>query len=238
MRFQKHVRNLGRLKRVGAISLVVGAWLGSTWAASTPAIAHPHVYIDVALEIVIKNGTILGVRHVWTFDDFYSASAVDGLDTNKDGVLTRQELHELAKTNMEGLKEFNYFTFASLAGAEQKVADPKLEDSFHEFKDSKLSLTFFLPLANPILMDAKGISFAVYDPSFFIAFEIKSDARVTLNADAPKSCKLVMGGPKAGPSGTATDDATKLGESFFSALGGGNYGLTLAKSVSVDCGKS
>ena len=29
---------------------------------------------------------IIGIRHAWTFDEFYTAMAVEGLDANKDGV--------------------------------------------------------------------------------------------------------------------------------------------------------
>jgi ABC-type uncharacterized transport system substrate-binding protein len=204
------------------------ALLGTTTAVH----AHPHVYIEVALEIVIEGGVLKAIKHVWTFDDFYSASAVDGLDTNKDGIYTREELAELTKTNVEGLKEFNYFTFPTLAGAEQKVADPVLAESYHAFKDGKLTLHFTVPLAQPILAEAKGIELTVHDPSFFIAFEIKDDKRVTLSATAPKDCTLAVGKPKSDGS-----DQSRLNESFFSALGGGNFGITFAKPITITCGK-
>jgi ABC-type uncharacterized transport system substrate-binding protein len=35
---------------------------------------------------------IVGIRHAWTFDEFYSAMAVQGLDTNGDGVYSAEEL--------------------------------------------------------------------------------------------------------------------------------------------------
>ena len=60
---------------------------------------------------MFDKGAITGIDQVWFFDEFYTAMAVEGLDTNKDGKYSREELHELAKTNMEGLKEFGYFTF-------------------------------------------------------------------------------------------------------------------------------
>ena len=49
--------------------------------------------------------------HKWMFDEFYTAMAIEGLDKNKDGVYDREELAELAKVNIEGLKDFAYFTF-------------------------------------------------------------------------------------------------------------------------------
>ena len=40
--------------------------------------------------------------------------AIEGLDKNGDGKYDRQELSELAQVNIDGLKEFNYFTVAKL----------------------------------------------------------------------------------------------------------------------------
>ena len=41
------------------------------------------------------NHQITGIRHAWTFDEFYSAMAVQGLDTNGDGVFSAEELKPL-----------------------------------------------------------------------------------------------------------------------------------------------
>lgn len=85
--------------------------------------AHPHVWVSVETTVVYQNGSFTGVKQRWLFDEFYSAQAIEGLDTNRDGKLDRAELAELAKVNMEGLKEFDYFTFPTLAGQPLKVGD-------------------------------------------------------------------------------------------------------------------
>lgn len=90
----------------------------------SPAYAHPHVWVSVETTVQAERGAFTGLRQRWTFDEFYSSMAIEGLDTNKDGVLDRQELAELAKVNMEGLKEFAYFTFAQLAGQKLGFSEP------------------------------------------------------------------------------------------------------------------
>ena len=76
-----------------------------------PAAAHPHVWATVRTEIVFgPDHRITGIRHAWTFDEFYTAMAVEGLDTNKDGVFSKEELAPLAKINVEfaqGLRLFH-----------------------------------------------------------------------------------------------------------------------------------
>ena len=92
-------------------------------AASGAANAHPHVWVAVRSEVVFApNGKIIGLRHAWEFDEMYSAFAVQGL--GKDGKPpTREELAPLAKTNVESLAEFEFFTFAKQAGAKVKFKD-------------------------------------------------------------------------------------------------------------------
>ena len=96
-------------------------WLGAGLAgffalASAPVAAHPHVWVTVETTVLFDGGSISGLRHKWTFDELYSSMAIQDLDTNKDGRYSREELAELAKVNIDGLKEFQFFTHASLGG--------------------------------------------------------------------------------------------------------------------------
>ena len=93
-------------------------------AAAGPTQAHPHVWVNVHTTVLYDNGTISGFRHAWTFDEYYSAMAIEGLDTDKDGKYSREELAELAKVNIEGLKEFGYFTVPHLGTEELAVTAP------------------------------------------------------------------------------------------------------------------
>jgi ABC-type uncharacterized transport system substrate-binding protein len=93
--------------------------------AASGALAHPHVWIAVESTVVYENGTITGLAQKWIFDDFYTASAIQGLDSNNDGNYDRSELAELADANIEGLKEFDYFTYANLAGQPIEFGAPK-----------------------------------------------------------------------------------------------------------------
>jgi ABC-type uncharacterized transport system substrate-binding protein len=106
------------------------AAIGSTAALlvlAAPSVvrAHPHVWIAVESTILYENGAITGLAQRWIFDEFYTVSAVQGLDANNDGSYDRAELAELAQLNIDGLKEFEYFTFANLAGQPLGFDQPK-----------------------------------------------------------------------------------------------------------------
>jgi ABC-type uncharacterized transport system substrate-binding protein len=197
--------------------------------SALPARAHPHVFVTTSAIVQIEGGTITAIDHIWTFDEFYTAMAIEGLDTNKDGKYSREELAELAKTNMDGLKDFNYFTYPRLGEADLKVGAPT---SYHlEHKDGVLALYFRLPLEKPVLTDATGgFNFAIYDPSYFIGFDMAQKDPVKLGPGAPKTCKVEVGVPKE-----QAADAQKLGESFFQQFGSSNVGFGLAKSAFVKC---
>lgn len=113
-------------KRAARKSMAGAALVGAALAlGATAAGAHPHVWVTTETTVLYENGTITGLRQKWSFDDFYTAMALQGLDTNNDGVYDRSELTELAKINMEGLKEFDYFTTAKLQTEKLKFEAPK-----------------------------------------------------------------------------------------------------------------
>jgi ABC-type uncharacterized transport system substrate-binding protein len=162
-----------------------------------PAWAHPHIWIVVETVVLYDKGTFAGVRHKWTFDEYYGSMAVDGLDKNKDGKYDREELAELAKVNIEGLKDFGYFTFPTLG--EQKLDLGEVRDYWLEHKDGALSLHFTLPFAKPVLAEAKGLTIRVSDPTYFIAFEFAKTDPVKMSEGAPKGCVARLGVPGEKP---------------------------------------
>lgn len=105
---------------MAALALVLPTML----AQLMPAAAHPHIWVNVRTTVLYANGTIVGFRHAWSFDEYYTAMAIDGLDVDKDGKYTREELAELAKVNVEALKEFGYFTFPRLKEQPLPVSAP------------------------------------------------------------------------------------------------------------------
>ena len=82
--------------------------------------AHPHVWVTMHTELLYApDGKITGVRHAWAFDDMFSAFATQGLDTKEKGKFSREDLAPLAKVNIESLKEYDYFTYATADGVKK-----------------------------------------------------------------------------------------------------------------------
>ena len=196
--------------------------------------AHPHVWVTVEATVPYENGTITGLQEAWTFDEFYTQQAIEGLDANRDGKYDRQELAELAKVNIDGLKEFNYFTYAKLGAGDLKFKPPV--DYWLEHTDKGiLKLHFTLPLEQPVQANTDGFTFQVHDPSYFIAFDLAKDNPVKLGAHAPAGCAAAVNEPAE----EADSQTQQLNQAFSSALGAGDatFGGS-TKTVAVRCHKS
>jgi ABC-type uncharacterized transport system substrate-binding protein len=164
-------------------------------ATCAVASAHPHVWVTMKAQVVYApDGSVTGVRHSWTFDDMFSVFATQGIDTKTKGEFTRDELKPLAQTNVESLKDFDYFTYAKSNGKKLEFAEP-LGDYYLDYdsKETVLTLHFTLPLKKPL--KAKEVTVEVFDPSYFVDFSFVKDDPVGL-IGAPPACKVSSELPK------------------------------------------
>jgi ABC-type uncharacterized transport system substrate-binding protein len=114
--------------------------------------------------VYAPDGSITGVRHHWAFDDMFSAFATQGMEAKEKGKFTREELAPLAKVNVESLKEYDYFTYATADGKKAELTEPA-PDYWLDFNDSILTLPFKTQIK------AKELKVEVYDPTIFVDFE-------------------------------------------------------------------
>jgi ABC-type uncharacterized transport system substrate-binding protein len=189
------------------------------------AIAHPHVWIKVASEIVYEaDGSIKGIRHAWTFDDMFTTYALQGLHTKIEGVYSREELAPLAQTNIKSLKDADYFTFAEADGKEQKLAEPT--DYYFEYKSEALVLHFTLPFEAPL--KTRQLTLEIFDPDYFIEFSLREEEPITL-VGAPVACTMTIHNP------TDDESTEKLKGGNPSGDANNSFGAAFADQIRVEC---
>ena len=119
----------------------------------------------------------------WTFDDGYAQMALDGLDTDGDGVYSATELEALTRENMDSLKDYDYFLHAFADGKPLRIQPAK--DPGQIYSNDRLKLYFTVPLETPIDPKKNDFYYRIYDPEFFIAMDYIKDEPVTAQgADA------------------------------------------------------
>lgn len=203
----------------------------SLFLLTTPALAHPHVWVTMKEELLYStDGALTGIRHAWTFDETFSAFATQGLHAKTKGRFTREELQPLAQTNVELLKEYRYFTFARIDGKKQKDAFGDPVDYWLEYNPAKTELTLHLtmPVRSPAA--AKQLVIEVYDPEFFVDFGLADDNPVKL-VNPPENCSVSVEKPHD-PSFTST---TKLSQLFVTSEANVGMGMNFANKISVQC---
>lgn len=211
-----------RLRVAALLTLAAIAIAG----APSPASAHPHVWVVAKSELVYgADGSVTGVRHAWTFDEMFSTFALQGLETKAKGVYTREELAPLAKTNVESLKEFDFFTFVKADGKKEKFEEPT--DYYLAFENNALVLHVTLALKAPV--KAKNIELEVFDPTYFVDFQFADENPIKLSG-APPACAAKVERP--------ADNAPakkKLSEDMFATGDNSNYGAIYASKIHVTC---
>ncbi len=194
-------------------------------AFALPARAHPHVWVKSTSDLVYApDGSVTGIRQHWVFDDMFTAFAVQGLESKEKGKFTRAELAPLAKVNVDSLKEYDYFTFATVDGKKAELTDPT-PDYWLDYKDEVLTLNFTLPFKQPV--KAKDLKIEIYDPTYFIDFELAKDKPVHL-VGAPAQCKLTTELPRE----LTYAEGKKLSDNPEAAA---NWGSFFANKIMVKC---
>lgn len=155
--------------------------------------AHPHIWIDGALELVFnQQGQASVVRQRWLFDELFSTYALQGMPRDKTGQVPSAELEKITSEWMTALAdpESHFFTKITFGGKPLALGAPLNARSTWDPKSSQLVLSFELPLASPVKIDAAGIEIDIQDPSYFVSFEYKGGVRAFKGIDVPAQCKL------------------------------------------------
>ncbi len=194
-----------------------------------PLQAHPHAWIDLKTKLTFNDqGRLTGLRLHWVFDDFYSLYTIEALDPDKDGKISKKKIMDLAKTNLNNLVEYDYFTEIKINGEVMEFG--KVNESDSTFADNRLSMTFTLPLAKPVDPIGKKVSYVVFDPTYYIEVVHERENAISLSDKAPKNCHTVLREP------TPTVEMTMLAASLDKTENAGNtLGRVFAQTVSLTC---
>jgi polyphosphate kinase len=149
---------------------------GLILAGAGPAVAHPHVWIDARIEVILNDlNQATGVRISWTYDDLYSLFVIGdkGLDPDWDGVLTPGEEASLAGFDMNWDPGFPGDTYALLGEVALPLSRPR--DWTAGYEGGKITTTHLRSFDAPVPVGEVPLILQVYDPGYYVAYAIPFD---------------------------------------------------------------
>jgi ABC-type uncharacterized transport system substrate-binding protein len=149
--------------------------------------AHPHIFIEEHMEVLFDQENVSGVRLTWSFDELYSSTLRSDYTDTKKGPITAKDVKNLHDHSFVNLATVHYFTTATLDGQPVALGEPKGFSARFD-ADDKAIFSFVLPLAAPKPKGKSVLDIAVFDPEYYVDFELAADSAVkTTGGDALKA---------------------------------------------------
>ena len=187
-----------------------------------PAAAHPHVWIDLRGTVVLDaKGHITAIEQEWLFDPFYTIFATEGLSVE-------EALTSLARENLKNLQPHGYFTEVRADGAKAPLGTVSVFES--ELRGGRLWMRFMVPLVTAIDPIKQALTYAIFDPTYYIEILHLEDDVVAFRGADTAGCSGLIIPP------TPTMDAVMLARAMDrdaepdTALGG-----IFAERVEISC---
>jgi ABC-type uncharacterized transport system substrate-binding protein len=152
------------LQESARIGLAV-AWL--LIGGPGPAAAHPHVFVDYSVTLVLAGDSLDGIRLTWTFDDLFSGFILQEFDRDRNQLLSPDETRQIEQKHLPEFHRVSYFTTVSVNGK------PTAIQAARGFRASAakgiVTYEFVLPI-KASLAATTALEVVIDDPVYYIAY--------------------------------------------------------------------
>jgi ABC-type uncharacterized transport system substrate-binding protein len=149
-------------------SCLIGAALLAASLPAGPARAHPHVFIEHTVTLVMKDGAPEGLRFSWVFDEMFSATLRSTFVKGKPDKLSKETVAEIEKRAFANLATYGYFIDLKINDESVKVGTVTGFDVM--FANGRAIYQFVVPLTAPKTQAKNAIQISVFDPEYYIDY--------------------------------------------------------------------
>lgn len=168
--------------------------------------AHPHVWIEHRLDVVLNGATLHGLHLTWSFDDMYSSMIKEDYTASKDGRIGPADIKRIEREAFSNLSNYNYFVEASLDGKPLKFVKVEAFDVRVDGQ-GRVVYDFTLVVDKPKTAATNTLKYAVFDPEYFIEFALEAQSPAKVSGNPAASCHPVRRVPRSSPQwGTLVSD--------------------------------
>ncbi len=170
-----------------------------------PALAHPHVFIDTSVEVILDDrDRVTAVRIGWVYDELFSLFVIADreLDADADGKLSAEEAAGLQGFDMQWIEGYPGDSFALIEGRDLVLGPP--EEPTADWDGRVIRTTHLRQLPAPVEIGPDTFIVQVYDPGYYTAYFIPFDPVVTGGTGA---CSAEVWAPDPDAADQAMKDA-------------------------------
>ncbi|WP_373052417.1 DUF1007 family protein [Thioalkalivibrio sp.] len=195
---------------------------------SGAALAHPHAWIDVGIELEADaDDRVIALRQTWILDPTYSRYLYDDAMEQFEGATPEEKLARLAAEILDNLAEYDWYT--EVRADDRRVFGQPEGSATLAMEDQQLHFRFRLRLDEAVDPDARTLRYAIFDPTYFI--EILHDGESPPRFERSTGpCRMDIVKPRPDPAVVARALALD-----FSQTGGTDLGRHFAEQVTVHC---
>ncbi|MBF9048215.1 DUF1007 family protein [Rhodobacterales bacterium LSUCC0031] len=180
-----------------------------TLGSALPLAAHPHIFVDAGLRVMHDGaGAVTTVEVTWRYDELYSLLLVSdyGLDPDFDTILTPDETAAMLGFDLNWSAGFEGGLVLRQSGAALQLGPPQpVSLTMHPNGQIETTHRRAVLGARP----ATPLEAQIYDPEFYIAFEMILD----ISTDGNDGCTVALERPDL-------DAAYAVLDAALSAIGG------------------
>ena len=156
-------------------SVLSAAALGLACAAlPAPALAHPHIWVDVVITgLFDAEGRVEAVEIQWTYDEFFSLMILEerGLDPDYDGKLTEEETASIQGFDMNWPEGSDGDSYALLGEVPIKMGRPT--ETTARLEGGYLITSHVRRLDVPVRpLEGAPLIIQSYTPDYYVAYTI------------------------------------------------------------------
>ena len=148
------------------------------------AAAHPHEFVETRLTLEADaEGRLASVHVVWVWDELMSLLTLEDLDLDRDndGALTAEERADLAARFSDWPDDYAGDLRLTTGGRPVGLGQPEGMDV--SFTDGQFTLDFRRPLVAPIPIAGLELQLQVFDPTFYIYYDVPDLPAIPAAAD-------------------------------------------------------
>ncbi len=166
-------RDDGPLRRA-CVALLIA--LITALSAVSPAGAHPHVFVDHTMTVLVGADGLEGLHFAWTFDEMFSSMVVLTFDTDKDKRFSATESKAVEQKHFANLKDFSYFV-------QLRVNDkPAAVTAFKDFEAKLANGQVIYAFTIPVRAAEGTLEVAVEDPTYYSAFALNQRSPIQVQS--------------------------------------------------------